>query len=606
MLGRFPAAMAFCLALAALIFAPNAALAGHGGGFGGGMHGLGGGMHSFGGGVHGFGGGIRSFGGGLGGIRGFGGAHNFGGFRNLGGMHFGRHFGGNHMFARGHATHFARADHFHARTAGRNRFAAQHFARNHFVRNRMTTRRFAALHNNANRLANRTRLANRGGQRFVNNATAATRFRGANAFANAKWGGHEWRNRGFRRFWAGGVFWPYFFGDYFSYAFWPYDYWDTFWDWGPDVLLWSAFWPDYDYPYWDYGYYPEYSATAAYPGDIYSPYRRAYRTLPPSHAGSYGGMSQQEAAATCSGFAPGVDGLPFQRIAAIVEPAPGQQQAFDELKAAAGKASQILNGVCPERMPATPVARLDAMEQRLQAMLQAQEIVRGPLERLYGLLSPEQKQRLDTASGLRPAKGRVDLGKLCSSEAGFTNVPANYIARTISLDPQQRQALDALIGVSEKAANMLRDTCPATVPDALGARLDTAEARLHALINAIDTIRPEARTFFASLTPAQKIALNSEAPRMATASPPALNALPARSQTKTGRLALPSRPGRLLQRELPLSGPCAGQDPSFWPSSTEPRRISAQPSGSSAPAPTSRGIPRATCCSESASAASEI
>jgi len=112
------------------------------------------------------------------------------------------------------------------------------------------------------------------------------------------------------------------------------------------------------------------------------------------------------------------------------------------LKAAIAKASDILSSACPAQTPATPLARLDAMDRRFQAMLQAEEIVRGPLERLYGLLSPGQKQRLDAAviGGKRTSHGsNVNLARLCSSEAGFTNVPADDIARTIELSAQQSQ-----------------------------------------------------------------------------------------------------------------------------------------------------------------------
>ncbi len=492
MLRRFWVIAASCLALGGLILVPAEVLAfrGGGGGFGG-MRGGGGfgGMHSF------------------GGMHGFGGMHSFGGIRSFGGTHFGRSFGGHHAFARGHVTHFARSSHFHTRTATGRHFTNHHFAQNRVAGNRLAAQRFA-------RNARANRLANLAGHNANLRATRAN-FRGRNAFANAKWGGHDWRHRGFRRFWAGGVFWPYFFGDYFSYAFWPYDYWDGFWGWGPDVLLWSAFWPYYDYPYSDYGYYSAAYPAPVYSGDIYSAYRHAY--LRPER---YAGITPQEAAATCAGIAPGVGGLPFQRIAAIIEPAPDQQQAFDELKAAMTKASQILSGACPGETPATPVARLDAMEQRLQAMLQAEEIVRDPLERLYSLLSQAQKRRLDAtaAAGGRPANGRPNLAKLCSSEAGFAKVPAEDIARTISLSSQQSDDLDALTRASDKAADMLRDACPATVPETLSARLDAADARLRALIQAIEMVRPEVRTFFASLTPVQQTALNSEAPRVRTAS----------------------------------------------------------------------------------------
>ncbi len=458
----------------------------------------GGGMHLGGGGMH------------LGGVRSF-------SAPRLGGMHVaGPRSGGFHSrFAGGGRIHFAHGIHGRTRFAtanhvnrvAKNRAAARRFARNaranRLAHNLRTNRRyFTALHNNANRFANRTQFANTGQQRFGNHA-----FRAGNAFANANWGGHEWRHRGFQRFWAGGVFWPYFLGDYFSYAFWPYDYYGVFWGWGPDVLLWSAFWPYYDYPYWDYNDYGAGYPAPSYAGDIYSRYRQASVAQPQRFAT----ISPQEAATTCAGFAPGVDNLPFQRIAAIVEPTPDQRQAIDELKAAMAKADGILSSACPMQTPVTPAARLDAMQQRLQAMLRAEEIVRPAIERLYGMLSSAQKQRLDAAiaSGQRPAQSKVDLAKLCSGQAGFTDVPAEDIARTIRLNFQQRQDLDALIRVSDKAADMLRDSCPANVPNTLDARLDAAQARIRALIQAIDAIRPEVQTFFASLSPSQRTALNA-------------------------------------------------------------------------------------------------
>jgi LTXXQ motif family protein len=491
---------------------PAASVAGpRGGGFGGGgMHFGGGGMHFGAGGMHFGGGGMH-----------FGGAPHFGG----GGMHFGgvHRFGGTHFAPHNFAAHRFAPNRFaahrfahnfvrgHTHYAGVNhgaRFAHNRLAQNHALHNQPVNH---ASHNNAGRFANRTPLANAGRQGAFNRGTG-------NAFTHAKWGGHEWGHHGFRRFWAGGVFWPFFWGDYFSYAFWPYDYYDYFWGWGPDALLWGAFWPDYEYPYWDYGYYGAGYYGGPYYGDIYGRYRHE-RTAAPAQPERYAGISPQEAGATCAGFAPGVDNLPFQRLAEIIQPTPGQGQAFDELKAAMAKASDILSRACPAEAPATPVARLDTMEERLQAMLQAGEVVRGPLERLYGLLSPEQRQRLETAmaSGQPTGKGQVNLAKLCSSQAGFTNVPAQDIARTVSLTPQQRQGLDALMRVSNRAAGMLRETCPANVPNTLDARLDAAQARLRALIQAIKTIKPEVRTFFASLSSAQRSALNSEAPRTRTA-----------------------------------------------------------------------------------------
>ena len=69
---------------------------------------------------------------------------------------------------------------------------------------------------------------------------------------------------------------------------------------------------------------------------------------------------------------------------------------MNDVKDATIKASDILKQSCSSETPLTPVSRLDAMQRRLQAMADANEVVKGPLERLYGALSDVQKQRLQT------------------------------------------------------------------------------------------------------------------------------------------------------------------------------------------------------------------
>lgn len=55
-------------------------------------------------------------------------------------------------------------------------------------------------------------------------------------------------------------------------------------------------------------------------------------------------------------------------------------------------------------MPATPVARLSAVEQRLEAILVAVQMVRGPLNDFYGLLSDEQKAQFNAIGRVRATK----------------------------------------------------------------------------------------------------------------------------------------------------------------------------------------------------------
>ena len=60
------------------------------------------------------------------------------------------------------------------------------------------------------------------------------------------------------------------------------------------------------------------------------------------------------------------------------------------------KAVGILTNACPDDIPLTPVGRLEAMEKRLDAMVQAGKTVQPALEEFYASLSNEQKARFNT------------------------------------------------------------------------------------------------------------------------------------------------------------------------------------------------------------------
>jgi hypothetical protein len=88
--------------------------------------------------------------------------------------------------------------------------------------------------------------------------------------------------------------------------------------------------------------------------------------------------------------------LPIERIEAVIHPAGKQKEALDRLSAATKKAVQELQAACPDDMPLTPVGRLEAMERRLEAMLQAAKRVQPALDDFYATLSSEQKARFNT------------------------------------------------------------------------------------------------------------------------------------------------------------------------------------------------------------------
>ena len=216
---------------------------------------------------------------------------------------------------------------------------------------------------------------------------------------------------------------------------------------------------------------------------------------------------------TCSGFAPGIGDLPIQKLEGIIDATDEQRTALAELKAALARASDILRKACPSEPPAYAGQPADVMEHRLQAMEQANVLVRAPFIHLFSLLTGTQKKRLEAVSKPsgtpQPAHPKsVDAAGLCTSQASFTSVPADQISSTLKLTSQQQQELEKLKAASAKASEELNSSCPTSIPDTLEGRLDAALQRVAALIGAVKTMRPAVAAFYASLTDEQKAALS--------------------------------------------------------------------------------------------------
>ena len=448
---------------------------GHGGGGGGGFHGGGGGGAGF----HGGGGGFHA------------GGASFHGFA-----------------ARGYAGH-----------AYAGRAVAGHFYTPHPNAGRFATRNTIAAHSQLdapNRLSTQGQLA-------LNHA-AARNFQGLhnfnsagfnrNAFGNGRgwnhWGGRFW-GAGWNRWgwgfggWAGPVFWPYLYGDIFSFAFWPYDYYDPFWAFGPDFVLGSIFAPG---PIWgpDYGYGPDSGyVTGRQPSVYYGASKADSRAIAETAAA---------AAESCGGLAPGVTDLPIGDIRSTVRPTGDQATALDELNAASAKANTLVKAACPTAIPLTPVARLDAAELRLEAMVEAVQVVRGPLEKFYDSLNDEQKHRFDTmGNNARATSPGGDLAALCGQQSGdATKLPVQRIEQVVQPNAQQQEAFDALKKASEDTAALLQASCPAQMPQTPVARLDAVKTRLTAMVEAMKTVRPKLVEFYASLNDEQKARFNTMGP----------------------------------------------------------------------------------------------
>jgi hypothetical protein len=102
-----------------------------------------------------------------------------------------------------------------------------------------------------------------------------------------------------------------------------------------------------------------------------------------------------EAANTCKQPKQGLSNLPIEKIEDVVNPTDAQEAKLNRLQEATNKAVSIMQAACPDDIPVTPTGRLDAMEQRLQAMIGAANAVKPALENFYASLTNEQKARFN-------------------------------------------------------------------------------------------------------------------------------------------------------------------------------------------------------------------
>jgi hypothetical protein len=330
-------------------------------------------------------------------------------------------------------------------------------------------------------------------------------FGGVGRFGATHFGGgdfgrfHHFANFNHHGFigWYGPVFWPYLYGDVFTYSLWPGAYYDPFWAYGPDYFLSSIYWPGPYYADWSGGQYHG-------PYDVYG------AGAPPAASAVQSGMGQQTV--SCSGLAPGVTDLPIESIRKAVQPTADQIRALDDLASAASRASDVVKASCPNQAPLTPLGRLDAVEMRLGAMTQAVQIVRAPLERFYGSLSEGQKERLSAmgASANLPSSAG-GLSALCDPRAASFAPPVDRIERTTQPTSRQEPAFEALKAASVNAAAQLQASCPPRTPQTPVERIDAVETRLQAMVQAATSVRPALAAFYATLSDEQKARFNMPA-----------------------------------------------------------------------------------------------
>ncbi len=109
------------------------------------------------------------------------------------------------------------------------------------------------------------------------------------------------------------------------------------------------------------------------------------------------GMMRDGLAFMCNPRAAGFAEWRIKRIESAVSPNEAQRATLNELRTASTKAVELIAGACPTDVPAKSTERLQLMEKRVDAMLQAIKVVRPAFEAFYNSLDDAQKTRLDAA-----------------------------------------------------------------------------------------------------------------------------------------------------------------------------------------------------------------
>jgi len=345
-------------------------------------------------------------------------------------------------------------------------------------------------------------------QAFAN--LSAARDPSARALAGSTFQGRffdpQWRrHRAFPAVigWVGPLFWPYAYDDFVDYTFYPYAY-DTFWPYAYDDFYDGMF-----------GAYAEgYGGTYAAVGPPES--SRGQRSAKGNGGRASVSAGRSVGADLCSGQTAGLTDWPIERIAQTVEPNDAQRAALDELKDATAKALDILKAACPTALPSTPTGRIEAMRQRLEAMVQAVRTVRPALEKFYESLNDEQKARfsaLGSEGNPDQQQGRRDLTQVCGERAsGIASLPLERIERAVQTDEAQRAALKQLQDATSEAVNLLRSDCPTARTLTPVGRLQAMEQRLDAMLRAVQAVEPALEKFYASLGDEQKERFNRLSP----------------------------------------------------------------------------------------------
>jgi hypothetical protein len=348
----------------------------------------------------------------------------------------------------------------------------------------------------------------------VGHTAAAQSFGHTGRIAAAHFAGHNFGHYGFHGpfphpypgfrgwygyGWYGPVFWPFAYDVLFADLFWGYAYGWPFWAYGYPDIYGGLFWP---YGYDDLaGYLPP------GPGAVDGAY--AVASVPQTRAARAAVSRQAEVTGqinqSCGAESKDVAGWPVDRIEQAAAPTADQRALLDDFGNASVRAAQAIKEACPTTVSFMPTGRLDAMQKRVEGMVEAVGMVAPPLDKFYNSLSDEQKARLNAAND-QTGKSRSLAN--CGAVGSATQWPGERIEKAVQPNEEQQAKLDALKTAMANAADRLAQACPSGLPATPPARLSAISMRLDAMLASIKSVRGALDDFYGSLSDEQKAQFN--------------------------------------------------------------------------------------------------
>jgi hypothetical protein len=103
-----------------------------------------------------------------------------------------------------------------------------------------------------------------------------------------------------------------------------------------------------------------------------------------------------------------------------------------------------------------------------------------------------------------------ELAQMCGEDSrDIAGLPIDQIQQAIQPNDAQRAALDELANATVKAAQDIKAACPTQIAPTAPARLAAMQARIEAMIHAVETIQPPLEKFYDLLNDEQKARLNA-------------------------------------------------------------------------------------------------